>query len=266
MSKAIGHLRKPTSSPHHSLGPSLDGSRAQEPSSASLHQVVQASNWMVPETVESFANAANSGSAPEDPLHSLDINASNASPAPPASSMPVLFSRLQFVNYDDGTAAQLESSPMSISDPDPGPETKHPSCSPPKTKTKPSLRTLAPACRLDRTTSTPIGKTCTRYPWTPKEEACLTSLMKEIIKTEHNKTEVRWVVISQQMALHGYSRSPLGIKMIWGRGLREKTGIDERVCKRTTKMTVGVHWGRMRKGGGPIREGIRRDERRGWTL
>ena len=155
---------------------------------------------------------------------------------------------------------------MSTSDPDPEPEIKHQSCSSSRKKAKPSKRTLAPARRLNRTTSTPVGGSGTRYAWTPEEEACLTSLMKEIIKTEHNKTEARWVIISQQMAVHGYSRSPLGIKMIWGRGLREKTGIDERVCKRTEKMTVGVHWGRVRKGGQPIREGIRRDERRGWTL
>ena len=221
---------------------------------------------MVPETVGSLANVAKSSSAPENPSHSPDINSFDANSTLSASSMPVSSSKLQFVNYDNVIAAQFESSPMSTSDPDPESEIKHQSCSPSKKKTKPSKRTLAPARHIDRTTSTPIGKPCTRYPWTPKEEACLTSLMKEIIKTEHNKTEFRWVVISRQMALHGYSRSPLGIKMIWGRGLREKTGIDERVCKRTEKMTVGVHWGRMRKGGGPIREGIRRDERRGWTL
>ena len=91
--------------------------------------------------------------------------------------------------------------------------------------------------------------------------------MREIVKTEENKTELRWVKVSQQMATHGYSRSAQAIKMIWGRGLREKTGIDERVIKKKGKMTVGVNWGRKKKDGELIHEGKRREEeRKGWTM
>ena len=219
---------------------------------------------MTPKTVASFAREAITiVNLSNNEPHSSQVSYS-PSDAPALSLLSTSLAKpdLQYINYDNASASQLESESSSDSGHHPGCDG---SCQPSE-NSRQTRRSLAPPRRLQRTTSNPVRRTRSTYPWTPTEEACLISLMKEIVQTESNKTEARWVRASEQMALHGYTRSPLGIKMIWGRGLREKTGIDERVIKRTDKMTVGVNWGRLRRDGGLIREGSKREERRGWSL
>ena len=89
-------------------------------------------------------------------------------------------------------------------------------------------------------TTTPAAQTTARG-WLPHEELALIEAMTSIVANGLNGTEQRWVLASEELKRKGFTRSPIGCKMAWMHGLRERSGVDERVAaKNKTVLSTGL--------------------------
>ncbi len=101
-----------------------------------------------------------------------------------------------------------------------------------KTRRKPSkgrkstLQSLGTAGASQ--TATPQPKTHSRQRWLEEEKEEAISLMKEIIDEGEIEGEARFEETARRMQRQGYQRGWAGVKNVWNRGLRERSGYDER--------------------------------------
>ena len=84
--------------------------------------------------------------------------------------------------------------------------------------------------------------------WTSYEIDSLITVMGNLVREGLNKDhEIRWVIAAKELEKYGVQRTPDAVKMIWMRGLRERSGIDERTAKKGRTMTTGLQPNRKRK-------------------
>ncbi len=77
-------------------------------------------------------------------------------------------------------------------------------------------------------TAMPQLKTHSRQRWLEEEKRQAIRLMKEIIDEKVVEGEARFEETARRMQRLGYQRGWAGVKNVWNRGLRERSGYDER--------------------------------------
>lgn len=76
--------------------------------------------------------------------------------------------------------------------------------------------------------------------WSSHEEEALIAVMGELVAEESAVGEARWDLARVRLRQHGVHRSAAATKMAWMRGLRERSGIDERRSKKMESLTTGL--------------------------
>jgi hypothetical protein len=82
-----------------------------------------------------------------------------------------------------------------------------------------------------------VWKTNAGDPWLDEEKQKVMDHMKDIVAKGKIHGEARFVEISRRLKLEGYDREWTSVKNIWNRGLREKSGFDERRNKKAPMTT-----------------------------
>ncbi len=95
--------------------------------------------------------------------------------------------------------------------------------------------------------------------WSPLEEDALITIMGELVAEGLAEGEVRWELARVRLREQGFHRSAPATKMTWMRGLRERSGIDERRNKKMETLTTGLQKKRKSWGGEPRKTRERRD-------
>lgn len=90
-------------------------------------------------------------------------------------------------------------------------------------------------------------------PWSPPEEEALITIMGELVAEGLAEGEVRWDLARVRLKERGFHRSAPATKMTWMRGLRERSGIDERKTKKMEALTTGLQKKKRSWGGEPRR-------------
>jgi len=83
--------------------------------------------------------------------------------------------------------------------------------------------------------------------------------MGELVAEGLAEGEVRWELARVRLREQGFHRSAPATKMTWMRGLRERSGIDERRNKKMETLTTGLQKKRKSWGGEPRKTRERRD-------
>lgn len=76
--------------------------------------------------------------------------------------------------------------------------------------------------------------------WTEHEEDALIAVMGELVAEGSAIGEARWELARVRLRERGVHRSAAATKMAWMRGLRERSGIDERRHKKMESLTTGL--------------------------
>ena len=85
--------------------------------------------------------------------------------------------------------------------------------------------------------------------WTRAENVVVRRIMKALVDERDHPSnrgrklwpgETKFAETSRQLALQGIIRTPNAVKNHWNRGLREESGVEERLKARGTKMTTGL--------------------------
>ena len=76
--------------------------------------------------------------------------------------------------------------------------------------------------------------------WSPPEEDALIAVMGELVAEGSAIGEARWDLARVRLRERGVHRSAAATKMAWMRGLRERSGIDERRTKKMESLTTGL--------------------------
>jgi hypothetical protein len=76
--------------------------------------------------------------------------------------------------------------------------------------------------------------------WNSHEEDALIAVMGELVAEGIAIGEARWDLARVRLRERGVHRSAAATKMAWMRGLRERSGIDERRSKKLESLTTGL--------------------------
>lgn len=76
--------------------------------------------------------------------------------------------------------------------------------------------------------------------WSSHEEDALIAVMAELVAEGSAVGEARWDLARVRLRERGIHRSAAATKMTWMRGLRERSGIDERRNKKMESLTTGL--------------------------
>ncbi len=80
-------------------------------------------------------------------------------------------------------------------------------------------------------TQKPSTKTKRSVLWSEEEKVAAMDHMRDVVDEQMIFGEARFVEVARRMQLDGYDREWAGVKNAWNRGLRERSGIDERKNK-----------------------------------
>ena len=163
---------------------------------------------------------------------------------PPAQMSPVHMNAAEGVKKrkryqggyeDDGSFEENGSSEEDVGPPPPKRQR-----APTQPPTVPAPPTAAPPAKKRR------GK---QRNWTPREARETTRHMQALVDERDHPSnagkglwpgETKFAETSRLLALQGIIRTPNSVKNYWNRGLRERSGVEERLKARGQKMTTGL--------------------------
>lgn len=87
---------------------------------------------------------------------------------------------------------------------------------------------LPSAANASTTSAAKSKKNAWRKPWSEHEQQALGEVMEEVVKNQNLKSHACWTAAHQLMRSRGINRPLGGLRMVWSRGLRERSEADER--------------------------------------